>query len=72
MRIISMKLIDRVMYVKDFYGISTKTAMDILVERGECKADEMPDVYVMDKLIKGIKHKRRKKYVGKNSRRAGA
>ena len=72
MRVVSMRLINKVMNIRAVHGISTKDAMDMLVERGEYNADEMPDASVMDALIKGIKLKRRNAYGCKNRRRAGA
>ncbi|MCL2154158.1 MAG: hypothetical protein FWH53_00695 [Leptospirales bacterium] len=69
MRVISMKLINQVMELKEKNKISTKAAMDMLAETGVCKAGELPDVSSMDAIIKGIKAKRnkgRKAYGSKN------
>jgi hypothetical protein len=59
MRVISMKLIKQVMKLKEENKISTKAAMDMLVDAGAYKAGELPDIESMDAIIRGIKHKRR-------------
>ncbi len=54
MIIISMDLIRHVKELKDKNGISTKAAMDLLTDTGVCRANELPEVKIMNALIRGI------------------
>lgn len=62
MIIVSMDLIKQIKELKDKNGISTEAAMDLLMSTGVYKASELPDVKIMNALIRGVeKHNKTKK-----------
>lgn len=61
MKSISMNLIEQVRDIKEKASLSTRSAMEILVDTGVCKKEELPDVSTMDAILKGLEEKQNKK-----------
>ena len=59
MQVVSMNLITELIALKESNRIPTRVAMEMLVEEGLCKADDLPSAQIMDALIRGIKQKKR-------------
>ena len=57
MRVVNKSLIAEIIDIKTDERISTSAAMQLVVERGIFKADELPEVHIMEALIKGLKKK---------------
>jgi len=71
MKKISMNIIAELIKTKEANKISTKAAMDKMIESGFCAAEEMAEPSLMDALIRGIKLKKEKsKAVKKPSTKA--
>ncbi|MFA5518833.1 MAG: hypothetical protein WDA74_06200 [Spirochaetota bacterium] len=61
MKSISMELINQIKEIKEKAGISTKLAMEILVDTGVCEESALPDVAIMDAILRGLENKNKKR-----------